>query len=186
MFELFNEPHDITDAQWQNGGTLTTNGVTWQAPGMQQLYDAVRSTGATNLVLVDGAAYASDLQVALRRPITGTNIVYAGHAYCEQYGGSVERRPECAGGALSPTLADRMDPVIAKYPVMLTEFGKHDGTDSAGVYNAAVIAYATSRHIGWTAYQWAIKRDDYGLLSGWNGTPSLAGICVRVALAAAP
>ena len=182
MFELFNEPHGISDEQWLNGGTLTSNGVTWQAPGMQQLYDVVRSTGATNLVLVDGAIYASDIQVALRRPLTGTNIVYAAHAYCEQYEGSVEVRPECASGALSPTLAQRMDPVIARHPVLFTEFGKRDGTDYAGVYNAAVIAFAASRNIGWTAYQWSIRRDDYGLLSDWTGTPSLAGICVKLAL----
>ena len=69
IFELFNEPALSSYVQgaatdWQvllQGGTLTAynneNGyvsLTWQSAGMQQLLDAVRGTGATNVVLVAG------------------------------------------------------------------------------------------------------------------------------------
>src|SRR6185436_4435031 len=51
LFELYNEPHDISWDTWLNGGP---SGDGYQTAGYQQLYDAVRSTGAQNLVIVNG------------------------------------------------------------------------------------------------------------------------------------
>ena len=41
-FDLYNEPHDISQSIWLNGGetTDTVTGVTYDAAGMQQLYDS--------------------------------------------------------------------------------------------------------------------------------------------------
>jgi endoglucanase len=60
MFELFNEPqgnYPPTTADWNNyvKGGLTGS----QDVGTQQLLTAIRSTGATNVVLVDGLDYAA-------------------------------------------------------------------------------------------------------------------------------
>ena len=66
MFELFNEPHSSgnqipeSQAEWNellNGGL---NGNS-QYAGMQQLLNAVRGAGASNVVLVDGLNWAADL-----------------------------------------------------------------------------------------------------------------------------
>src|SRR5206468_5653323 len=53
-FDLYNEPHDISDAVWRNGGTATYKSVSFKAAGMQQLYDTVRAAGANNLVSISG------------------------------------------------------------------------------------------------------------------------------------
>src|SRR5204863_8587456 len=57
-FDLYNEPHGISDDIWRNGGSVTWQGTTFQAAGMQQMYDAVRGTGANNLVIVGGNGWA--------------------------------------------------------------------------------------------------------------------------------
>ncbi len=69
IFDLFNEPYPNrnTDSQdaWKcdldgsSGGTC--KGFHYQAAGMQQLLDAVRATGAGNVVMVGGPQYAGDL-----------------------------------------------------------------------------------------------------------------------------
>jgi endoglucanase len=60
MFELFNEPqgnYPPTTADWNN---YVNGGLTGpQDVGTQQLLTAVRSAGATNVVLVDGLDYAA-------------------------------------------------------------------------------------------------------------------------------
>ena len=72
IFELFNEPHYVSWQCWLQGGCWAQadeagSGEPWSAHpyyyavGMQTLYDAVRSTGATNLVMVAGLDWAYDM-----------------------------------------------------------------------------------------------------------------------------
>jgi endoglucanase len=67
VFELFNEPHDISWDCWQLG-CLTVDG--WRAAGMQQLLDAVRATGARQPVVATGTngAATSRSGSSTRRP----------------------------------------------------------------------------------------------------------------------
>ncbi len=58
---------------WMNGGT---GGWGFTVAGMQQLYNAVRATGANNLVIVGGLNYAYDLTCVKTNPLIGTNVVY--------------------------------------------------------------------------------------------------------------
>src|SRR2546427_9156590 len=44
---------------WRDGGTCS--GMTFQAAGMQELVDAVRGTGATNVIMLGGVQYAAGL-----------------------------------------------------------------------------------------------------------------------------
>ena len=104
-FELFNEPHSITDSNgkvtvrltddaWLNGGAITDT-PTWTAAGMQEMYNAIRATGATNLVIVDGQDWANRTPPALisspasathATDYPATNIVYNVHYYsCPTY-----------------------------------------------------------------------------------------------------
>jgi cellulase/cellobiase CelA1 len=67
VFDLFNEPYpdratstaDQAWACWRDGGTCP--GIGYEVAGMQDLVDAVRGTGATNVVLAGGLTWSNDL-----------------------------------------------------------------------------------------------------------------------------
>jgi hypothetical protein len=164
-FDLFNEPHDISEAVWHDGGWTGT----YQAVGMQHLYDTVRATGATNLAFVSGYGWAFRIDVALRRPIDGYGIVYATHVY---------NPPET--GPLRSDIDLRIPPVAARYPVVMTEFGTESGSAE---YMQNAIAYANSLGIGWTAWLWYQQPAEFALLRDFfSYEPSPAGQPVRDAL----
>ena len=146
-FDLYNEPHAISDKVWLDGGTVTTNGNTWQAAGMQQLYDAVRSTGTKDLVVVTGNAWGEDSPARL---VSGTNIVYSDHIYtC-----GVAPPPKC-------WIPDPTDPApflgpwtarSSQVPVMIGEFGWPSQGDAT--FDDNTIAYADAHGWGWCAFAW--------------------------------
>jgi hypothetical protein len=78
MFELYNEPHDVSWSVWKSGGAASDG---FQAVGMQQLHDTVRATGAQNLVIIGGLDWAYDLSGVPANRIDGYNIAYATHPY---------------------------------------------------------------------------------------------------------
>jgi hypothetical protein len=169
-FELYNEPHDVGWDVWRNGGT-TFQG--WQAVGMQQLYDAVRATGAQNLVVIGGLDWAYDLSGVPANRVNGYNIVYATHPYT-----STDRslRPpsdwDRAFGSLT-----RTDPVVA------TEFGVLNDTACTTDYDSQLIQYADAHLAGWTAWAWYPGGCTFpAIVNDWAGTPSATGSVVRAAL----
>ena len=170
LFELYNEPHNVSWSVWQSGGDT---GDGWQAVGMQQLYDTVRATGAQNLVVIGGLDWAYDLSGVPAHRIAGTNIVYATHAY--------------TGGA-SEMLARFWDVywgfLTATDPVLVTEFGDRTPACST-TYGADVIAYADQHAAGWTAWAWYPNGCTFpSLIEDWAGTPSSLGAVVKAALGA--
>jgi hypothetical protein len=170
MFELYNEPHDIQWKVWKSGGDT---GMGWDAVGMQQMYDAVRATGAENLVVIGGIGWAYDLSRVPQNRVAGHNIVYATHPY----GGASERAPstwDSSWGFLTAT-----DPVI------VTEFG--DWTTCDGSYSDKVIKYADAHYASWTAWAWYDGGCNFpALIADWSGTPSEVGMVVKTALAGYP
>jgi endoglucanase len=152
-FDLYNEPHDVTDAQWRNGGTITSSGVTYPAVGMQQLYDTVRATGARNLVFASGRGWASIYPASA--PLTGTtNLVWGVHAYtCPTLlpvnGGVCQAGP--AGFEDPSGILGNFANIGMTQPVMITEFGWPDPTD--GDYINNVVSYAAAHGwVGWNAF----------------------------------
>ena len=98
LFELFNEPHDIPWDVWKNGGMVTDgkggSGAVAErsAPlrgfpsvGMQGLVDAVRKTGAKNILIAGGLDWGYDLSGVLAGHALeergGNGIVYSSHVY---------------------------------------------------------------------------------------------------------
>jgi endoglucanase len=170
-FDLFNEPGYPSDVMWQQGGNVTYQGRTWHVPGMQQLYDAVRATGAGNLVFIEGQQFAYDVGVGLRQPIDGYGIVYQPHIYYKD-----------DSGPLPPDIDSVILPVAAQYPVWVGEFGTQK---DSGTYNSNVIAYAESHNLnGWAAFAWnAAGPPAWSLLASWaTYQPSAAGQPVLDAL----
>jgi endoglucanase len=168
MFELYNEPHDISWEVWRNGGDT---GQGWQAVGMQQLADAVRAAGANNIVIIGGLNWAYDLSGVPANRILGNNIVYASHPYKS---GDPSREP--------PFWQTSFGFLAATDPVVITEFGDITGT-CATDYPAQVIRFADVRGIGWTAWAWFPGGCHFpALIDDWAGTPSPLGAIVKPAL----
>jgi hypothetical protein len=166
LFELYNEPHDISWDVWLNGGDAGG----WTAVGMQQLYDAVRSTGANNLVIAGGLDWAYDLSGVATHHIQGQNIMYATHPYSQNNWKPVSSF-DAKWGYLTAT-----DPVI------VTEFGDNAG-DCASDYSAAVIAYADRAGASWTPWGWYPGGCSFpALIADWEGTPTAMGQVVKDAL----
>lgn len=102
LFDVLNEPHGISWEVWRNGGFVADensaineagflNEATMQAnrgfesPGMQAMVDAIRETGARNVIIAGGLQWAYDLSgilegYALEDP-DGNGIMYSTHVY---------------------------------------------------------------------------------------------------------
>lgn len=164
LFELYNEPHDVSWEVWLDGGD---SGDGFQAAGMQDLYDAVRATGATNLVLVGGLDYAYNLQGVPAHKVQGFNIVYVTHPY--NFPGKQPENWNNDWGFLTST-----------DPVMVTEFGSFDC--STGYYSQ-LIPYMDSKQVSWTAWAWYPGGCNFpAVIQDWNGTPNAPGNVIKQAL----
>jgi len=154
IFELYNEPHDVAWSVWLNG-----DGVNYA--GMQEMYNAVRAAGASNMVLCGGLNWAFDLSgVGAGYAVTGTNIGYATHPY--DYDGKQTGDWDAAFGYLAATS-----------PVVMTEFGQYCNTDT---YVSDLLTYAQNNKIHWTAWAWYVSGCAFpSIISDWAGTP-IAGV----------
>ncbi len=153
VFDLYNEPYiDTSNAQtsdpwacWLDGCTVTQgrNGVSgnWQSAGMQALLDAVRSTGATNVVMVGGLNFADDLtQWLAHRPNDPAHQIVASlHAY--------------AGGpcAVSSCWTSVLQPIAAKVPIVTGELGEYDCGHS---FVDSFFAWADTAGVSYVPWTW--------------------------------
>jgi endoglucanase len=165
LFELYNEPHDVTWSVWKSGGM----GGGFMVAGMQQLYKAVRDTGANNLVVIGGLDFAYDLSGVPGNRIDGYNILYATHPY----NNSAEKNPK--------GWDSHFGFLTATDPVLVTEFG--DSSTCDPTYTQELIAYADKFHAGWTAWAWYVGGCGFpSIIGDWSGTPTMTGAAVKAAL----
>ncbi|HJT55998.1 MAG TPA: cellulase family glycosylhydrolase [Ktedonobacteraceae bacterium] len=168
LFELFNEPHPSSWSCWLSSCTLTdkaysddchcTKTLTFASVGMQAVVDAVRNTGAANLVLVAGMDWGFNLSLIATYLINGSNVVYDTHPY--PYAEKLLPNWNAAFGTISNT-----------YPVMSAESGEYDcGTG----YMSQLLSYFDAHHIGWVAWAWVAQGSPCGypqLIQNYRGTP---------------
>ncbi|HEX7499760.1 MAG TPA: glycoside hydrolase family 5 protein [Polyangia bacterium] len=167
LFELYNEPHDVSWDVWLNGGDA--GGFT--AVGMQQLYDAVRSTGANNIVIAGGLDWAYDLSGVPDHRIQGENIMYATHPYSKGNWKPISGF-DAKWGFLTATA-----------PVIVSEFGDNVAECTTD-YSDAVITYADRAGASWTGWAWYPGGCTFpSLIADWTGTPTAMGAVVKAALA---
>jgi len=125
LFDLYNEPHDVTWDVWLNGGTIKDRpnrpgmtAKTFEAVGMQEMLDTVRATGAKNVVIAGGLGWAYDFNGILDgrelKDPNGNGVIYANHVY-DNKGDSVF------------TWIANMEEASAKLPVIVSEFGGSGG-----------------------------------------------------------
>jgi hypothetical protein len=175
LFELYNEPNNISWSVWLNGG-IGPDGYT--VVGMQELYDTVRQAKANNVVIAGGLQWAFDLSNVGTAPIQGYNIMYATHPYNPQDPSSewLTMFGYLAAGDIAPVIA--------------TEFG--DGSAMCtGAWDTSLAQFANQYKISWTAWAWFYPgpTDLCGfpaLISDWNYTPTVQGAAIQAALLAYP
>lgn len=132
IFDLFNEPYpdnnQDTVAAWtcvRDGGACP--GVGYTAAGMQEMLNAVRATGATNLVLVAGVAYTGVLSRWMEYKPTDSmnppNIAASVHIY-----------PPTSQCSTVTCWNQQLAPIAAQYPIIAGEAGQntcaHDRLDT--------------------------------------------------------
>ena len=158
MIGLQSEPHNISWQCWRDGGSACSVGYT--ALGMQGALNAVRSTGATNVVTASGIDYANNLSQWLTyRPADP-----AGRLIAEQhvYGGN-----SCA----SATCLDSQTGLVAQQvPVVFGETGEHYANSCAAVNTPVFLNWNEAHADGWMAWVWNTWGDCSSLISSFNGT----------------
>jgi endoglucanase len=184
LFDIFNEPTGIGWPIWQKGGTVTMkqkNGppTSFQSPGMQGLVDAVRSTGARNIIIAGGVGNAYDLEgvlngYALSDP-TGNGIMYATHFY--NWHRNWEKHFLNLAGKV-PIFVGETGADIKKMP-----FIPGNQQESPYTWAPNAIGMIQKYHLNWTAYSMHPKSTPV-LILNWNYDPSpFWGVFVKEALA---
>ncbi len=178
LFEVYNEPHPANPTNsktsiwqcWQQGcqvadGDTLTNPptiLTYKGVGVQSLVNAVRSTGATNLVLIAGINWGFDLSQLSQFPITdsGKNLAYDTHPYPYSNKDTTQQW-DAAFGYLTSSV-----------PVMSTESGEYD---CANTFMNTVLNYFDAHSMGWIGWAWIAIGPPCGypqLITDYQGTPA--------------
>jgi endoglucanase len=185
IFEPFNEPfpdgnNDTAAAWscWQDGCTspqavAPDAGVakTYPALGVQALVNAIRSTGATNLILLGGVQYSNALsQWLTHKPEDPVgNLGAAWHVY----NNNLCRSASCWDNVVAK--------VAAVVPVVATEIGEND---CDGAFIAQVMSWLDAHGIGYLAWTWDVygtgacrptaggqQGQPFPLIVSYDGTP---------------
>ncbi|WP_231956754.1 MULTISPECIES: cellulose binding domain-containing protein [unclassified Actinoplanes] len=170
VFDLFNEPYperatgDATSGWkcWRDGGTCT--GIGYPVAGFQSLVNAVRATGATNVILVGGLAYANDLSQWLTyKPSDPLNNLAA---FAHIYNFNTCATTACWNSQLAP--------VAAQVPLTLSEIGEND---CAHGFIDPLMDWADAHQVGYLGWTWNTWDCSTGpsLISNHNGTATAFG-----------
>jgi len=171
MYDPYNEPVEPNWNTWLNGGGTTSDGA--QIKGFKQLVQAIRSTGARQIIVLEpgsaggGKNSANPITAAeeggwssfpLSDAISDPNIIYSQHIY--------------QGIIQSPSvLTATWGPILGRYPVFYGEWAfltnvqgqtgtahcqalPTNGTQANQVVNT-FLAYMASIHASWSAWEFA-------------------------------
>jgi len=148
LFEIYNEPADITSTEWIDSST--------------HLVELIRSLGAEQTVIVGGVEYSKDLSWVLDSPIRDDNLAYAAHIY-----------PSHARTQWAHWFGD----VAGRYPVLITEWGFLNASKMQGpgylagsqeTYGEPLLAYLNELGAGWVAC-WYDDKWLPPMFTNWHG-----------------
>lgn len=160
IFDLYNEPNNISWSCWKNG----CNSPGWQTAGMQQLVNSVRSTGATQPLMLGGLWWANDVTGWLaNKPNDPLNQLIASvHMYQFNSCNSVS----CWNQQIAP--------VAQVVPIVTGELGE---TDCSGNFISSYMSWADSLGISYLSWSWDAGggwscSNGPSLITNYNGTPN--------------
>ena len=180
LFDLFNEPYpdwatlklDKSGAWrcWRDGGDCF--GIGYRVAGFQTLVDAVRATGATNVIVLGGLTYANDLSQWLRYKPSDPigNIAAAAHIY---------NFNSCSN---TSCYDDQLAPVAAAVPLIIAEIGEDDCKHG---FIDTLMNWADAHdvgYLGWTWNTWDCSKGP-ALIADHDGTPTAFGAGLKNRLA---
>ncbi|HYW25080.1 MAG TPA: cellulase family glycosylhydrolase, partial [Terriglobales bacterium] len=192
IFDLFNEPFPDfflgsgapSWTCWRDGGTAcgsllqNTSGGNVSAAGMQQLVNAVRGTGAANVIMLGGLAFSNDVSMWNQfKPSDPTgNLAASWHSY---------NFNSCSNSSCWQT---NVAPVAAANPVIAGEIGENDCNHS---YIDGVMSFLDGVHQSYAGWAWNADfqcSSGPSLITDYNGTPTAfgAGFKAHVAMFASP
>ncbi|HCE44409.1 MAG TPA: hypothetical protein DET40_12750 [Lentisphaeria bacterium] len=179
LFELFNEPHGISWEIWRNGGdtkAAKSNDVNAAennekqkesiSVGHQALVDAVRSTGARNIIIAGGLDWGYDLSGIMNGFALddkgGNGIMYSSHVY--------PWKSDWAGKTLI---------AAEKHPLFIGEVGcqpepmpwQKQGTEDPAIWAPDMIGFIQKHKLNWTGFSFHPGCGPRAILD-WQYTPS--------------
>jgi len=189
LYDLYNEPHDVSWEVWLHGGRIKDKPAgrrnpetpkTFTAVGLQTLLDAVRATGANNVVVAGGLDWAYDLSGILKGSRLadphGNGVIYANHCYDNKH-------------ETVDTWIAHMEAASAQLPVIVSEFGGHAGPslmDPSDNWLLHVMRSLEAHQWSWTAWDLHTSARP-NLIADWDYTPTPNfGVYVKGALAGEP
>lgn len=165
IFDLFNEPNSVSWSCWRDGCETSAG---WQAAGMQTLVNAVRSTGARNVVLLAGLRYANDIsQWRTYEPHDPVGQVAASfHVY---------NFNACVNVSCWDTT---VAPVASSVPVVAAEVGEDDCRSE---FTGGFLGWADAHGVSTLAWAWNTFdcRTGPALITTYAGSPTPYGAGVE-------
>ncbi len=190
VFDAFNEPYSpaanghaaypVSWACWKNGGCPVPDAndrqpvdpaQTYASVGMQEVVDAIRSTGATQPILLGGLSYANDLRRWLANEPTDPKQQLA--ASFHDYTGESCATEACWNATIAP--------VAAQVPVVTGEFGEDDcpsSGDNPNNFDNTYMDWADKHGVGYLGWGWFVLEPPQQpcsalyLITDYSGTPA--------------
>src|SRR5919198_22695 len=162
LFDLYNEPHPDSNhdstAAWtcvRDGGSCP--GVSFTAAGSQEMLNAVRGAGASNVVLVGGPQYAGDVDKWTQYVPSDPQHQLAAsiHIYYQ-----TPSNPEWAPCDYLSCWDTTMATLAATTPIVIGELGEHDcNTDlidgtALSPQQPSLLSWADQHGISYLAWSW--------------------------------
>jgi hypothetical protein len=141
MFEICNEPISIETRFGTNNWGISGD-VYWAAHAnfMQPIVDAIRNTGADNIILVPSLGWPSQCQGFASHPISGANVAYSGHFY-PGYNNIHDNAT-----AVRDFWSSNYEPLADQAPLVITEmqWDPNDGTGYQDLWNGSTEVFGNT------------------------------------------